>query len=227
MSRIDRYQENIGNKFDRQGNVRYFPGNTVISFIQHDSPAFGLVREIRGILQESEAGDCFCYLPDDSIHMTVIQGVCDQHRKAQLWTKLLPLNAPLEQVDKLFEERFAQVQPLGNVRMRTAGLKADETYGIYLQPETDLDAQRLLRYRDDVSAKLGVRFPDHDSYRYHISICYGVRTPTAEQNRTLDKFEKSINARLEAQPSTFDIAEPNLTYFRSMFRFEKERFDRP
>lgn len=227
MTRIDRYQSNIGNKFDEQGNVRYFPGNTIISFIPHDSVAFNMVCEIRKTLKESGAGDCFCYLPDDSIHMTVIQGVCDQHREKHLWTNLLPLDAPLEDVDKLFEERFSQVKPLGKVRMRTVGLKVDETYGIFLMPETDADAERLRRYRDDVSINLGVRFPDHDRYRYHISICYGVRCPNAEQNAVLDHFEEIMNARIQAQPAVFEIAEPNMTYFRSMFRFEKARFERP
>ena len=39
-------------------------------------------------------------------------------------------------------------------------------------PENQQAAENLKKYRDDVSDKLGVRFPDHDSYGFHISVAY-------------------------------------------------------
>lgn len=227
MPRSEAYLANIGNKFEPDGSVRAFPGNTIISFIDHDAPIFALFAHVRAMLQESGASDCFSFMPDDSIHMTVFEGVCSQWREPQLWTNLLPTDAPLEDVDKLFEAKFRQAPKLGPVRMRAVGVKSDGGYGISLLPRTQEDAARLAAYRDAMSALLGIRFPGHDEYKYHISICYGVKAPTAQQEEALDRFEGRAAGYIAAQGMEFDVAEPYMTYFRHMFAFEKARFERP
>ena len=226
MTRGEQYLSNIGNKFHQDGSVRAFPGNTVISFIDHHAPIFELFCAVRQMLRESAAGKCFTFLPDDSIHMTVFEGVCDQWREEAVWTRLLATDAPLETVDRLFEEHFAKAKKLGPVRMRAVGVKTGGGYGIALEPCTGEDVARLKAYRDSLSNLFGMRFPNHDDYRFHISICYGVFPPDQAQEEALDRFEKEANAFIAAQGIEFDVVEPSMTYFRNMFAFEKERFER-
>lgn len=227
MTRGEQYLANIGNKFEEDGSVRYFPGNTIISFIDHKAPVFAMFCKVRQMLRESSAGECFAFMPDDSIHMTVFEGVCDQWREASVWTNLLALDAPLEDVDKLFEEKFKHAPKLGSVRMHAVGIKADGGYGVALRPCTQADEDKLRDYRSAMSELLGIRFPNHDSYRYHISICYGIKVPTAQQEKALDRYEEEASAFIAAQNMEFDVVEPDMTYFKNMFAFEKKRFERP
>lgn len=227
MDRGESYLRNIGCKFDADGSVRFFPGNTVISFIDHGSPMFELFRETRALLKNSIAGECFTFLPDESIHMTVFEGVCDQWREESRWTKLLPITASLEEVDRLFEERFAGVKELGPICMRAARIRPGGGYSIGLEPYGREDAEALKGYRDAMSRAFGLRFPDHDTYGFHISICYGIKPPTEQQEAALDGFEAAANALIAQRSVVFHPAEPCMTYFRNMFRFEKARFDRP
>ena len=226
MTRGEQYQANIGNKFHPDGSVRAFAGNTVISFIDHHAPIFELFCAVRQMLKESTAGKCFTFLPDDSIHMTVFEGVCDQWREAAVWTKLLADDVPLEAIDKLFEERFARAGKLGSVRMRAVGVKNGGGYGIALEPAGPEDAARLKAYRDSLSELFGMRFPNHDAYRFHISICYGVFPPDAAQEALLDRFEREAAEFIAANKMEFDVCEPSMTYFRNMFAFETERIER-
>lgn len=226
MTRGEQYLANIGNKFHADGSVRTFAGNTVISFIDHSDPVFALFCEVRSMLQNSCAGECFSFLPDDSIHMTVFEGVCDQWREAPIWTRLLPLDAPLEEVDRLFEQRFLHAPAFGSVRMRTVGIKTGGGYGISLMPKMQKDAEALFSYRAAMSDLLGIRFPDHDEYRYHISICYGIKPPTQEQDEALDRFEGKASGLIAASKLEFEVSPPHLTYFRNMYAFEKKRFAR-
>lgn len=226
MSRTEQYLANIGNKFEQDGSVRFFPGNTVISFINQKAPIFKLFCDVRKMLQESIAGDCFAYMPDDSIHMTVFEGVCDQWRDESVWTKLLPTDVQLTEVDKLFERLFVQSPRLGEVHMRAIGIKADGGYGISLLPCTQSDEQKLHTYRDQMSELFGIRFPNHDAYAYHISICYGIKAPTEEQEQELDRFEGKAAGYIAAKGVEFTVEQPDMTYFRSMYAFEKERFER-
>ncbi len=226
MTRGEQYLSNIGNKFHQDGSVRAFPGNTVISFIDHRAPIFDLFCAVRRMLEESPAGKCFTFLPDDSIHMTVFEGVCDQWRDEAVWTNLLATDVPLQQVDRLFEKRFEQAKKLGNVRMRAVGIKTGGGYGIALEPCTPKDAARLKVYRDAMSDLFGMRFPNHDDYRFHISICYGVFPPDKAQEEVLDHFEREASGFIAAQKMEFDVLEPSMTYFRNMFAFETVRFER-
>lgn len=226
MTRAEQYQGNIGNKFHADGSVRSFAGNTVISFIDHADPIFALFCRVRSMLQATSAGDCFTYLPDDSIHMTVFEGVCDQWRDASLWTHFLPVDCPLTEVDKLFEQRFRLAPVWKEVYMHAVGIKTDGGYGIALEPASAEDASRLRTYRDALRELLGIEFPGHDTYRYHISICYGVKSPTAAQETALDRFEKDAEHVIAQSNATFRVNAPHLTYFRNMFGFETERFAR-
>ena len=227
MTRAEMYLKNIGNKFEHDGSVRYFPGNTVLSFIDHASPVFTRFQKVRKMLAESGAGECFTMLPDSSIHMTVFEGVCSEWRQPDVWTSLLAQDAELEDVDKVFEKQFSQVPKLGKVTMQTVGLNNHGGYAIKLKPACDESEEALVRYRDNLSKALGLRFPGHDAYTYHISICYGIQAPSGEQDEILNRYEQEASQDIINNPVIFELAEPNLTFFRNMFCFEKERFKRP
>ena len=108
--------KNIGRKFNPDGSVRFFPGNTVISKLHEDSEIYPLISRISRSFREVQ-GRKYAYLPEHSFHMTVIQGVCDEDRKAELWSRHLSLETPLEETDVFFEQQFSRAKPLGQVNM--------------------------------------------------------------------------------------------------------------
>lgn len=152
--------------------------------------------------------------------------LCDQWRDASLWTHFLPVDCPLTEVDKLFEQRFRLAPVWKEVYMHAVGIKTDGGYGIALEPASAGDASSLRTYRDALRELLGIEFPGHDTYRYHISICYGIKSPTAAQETALDCFEKDAEDVIAQSNVTFRVNAPRLTYFRNMFGFETERFAR-
>lgn len=91
--------KNIGRKFNPDGSVRFFPGNTVISKLHEDSEIYPLISRISRSFREVQ-GSKYAFLPEHSFHMTVIQGVCDEDRKAELWSRHLSLETPLEETDR-------------------------------------------------------------------------------------------------------------------------------
>lgn len=227
MTREEAVKYNGVSKFNPDGSVRFFPGNTIISFIDHEADIFQLFCEVRDMLKNSPAGDCVTFMPDSSIHMTVFEGVCDQWRKPESWTNKLPLDAPLEDVDKLFEAQFAKAKPLGEVRLKAVGLWQGSGYMMALEPLEESDRLKLKAYRDQMSDLFGIRMPNHDTYGFHISVCYITRPFSAEQKRALEEFEQKARAYIAEKGTVFTAREPNMTYFRNMFLFETARFKRP
>lgn len=217
---------NIGNKFNADGSIRFFPGNTILSFINHDSIAWKGFQVIRNMLLSCEASRCMTMLPDSSIHMTVIEGVCHDWRFPESWTKYLPIDCRLEETDLLFEKAFKTVKPLGNVNMRMDHVDLDYGSSIRLAPATEADVQELKRFRDDCSAALGVRLPNHDWYEFHVSICYFTKQPTLAEEEELLAYVEHANEYLSSKQIIFPLEPAQLTYFNDMGEFKPERFDR-
>ena len=207
-------QKNIGTKFNADGTVRRFPGNTIISMVNHGKDIFAHFLHIRALLEASRAAACVTLLPLDSIHMTVIEGVCDQVRREGYWTSLLPLDCPLSATDALFEARFAELAPLGPVTLRMSHVVCTGAILLRMEPVTPEDAA------------LGLRFPNHDSYRFHITLGYFTREPSPEQEQALGEFCAQADRYIAQHDILMQAEEPQLTFFDSMFRFEPHRIPR-
>ena len=226
MTTVNPFRENIGTKFNADGSIRFFPGNTVLSFIDPKSEAYSAFCHVRSLLLNTGAAKCFVMLPDDSLHMTVFEGVCGQWRAKEIWPALLPLDAPLEQVDDLFEAKFAAVKKPEDVTMRLKAVRNGGGYAIALSPSCEKDLKALTDYRGRLSEAFGMRFPNHDAYRFHISICYGVHAPSPAQAAELAAFEAQANDYLNKCAAAFSLQEPVLTYFQNMFHFSPSRIPR-
>ena len=217
---------NVGSKFNADGSVRFFPGNTVISMIDHGAPVFEQFKNIRAMFKALPASRCMSFMPDESIHMTIFEGVCHQWRRPEAWTTLLPLDCALSETDDLFEQRFARVRPLRPVHMRAQGIAGKGCFLILFAPETEGDAAELKRYRDDLSAAFGLRFPNHDTYGFHISIGYFTKEPTEQECAQIEAFRAAGNAYIAASDIRFVMQPPVLTYFDDMFFFSPTRIPR-
>lgn len=219
-------QKNIGTKFNADGTVRRFPGNTIISMVNHGKDVFTHFLHVRELFMASPAAPCVTLLPLDSIHMTVIEGVCDQVRRPGYWTSLLPLDCPLSATDALFEARFAELAPLGEVTLRMSHVVCTGGILLRMEPVTPADEARLRAYRDAASAALGLRFPNHDSYHFHITLGYFTKEPTPEQEQALMEFCAQADRYIAEHDIRMRAEEPLLTFFDSMFRFEPHRIPR-
>lgn len=214
------YAPAVGNKFYEDGRVRQFPGNTVICFVDPQSAVYAHCDWIQDQLGSLPFAHKFTLLPMPSMHMTVFQLITDDTREPDKWSSHLPLDASLEETDDYFIKRFAQVPPpdgfqmsFDQVRSGTVGIS------IRLQPANDESAQRLKQYRDVLSEATGVRFPDHDSYFFHISLAYHIQQQTEEEAAQFEALLADINEKMHGTFGVFKTGQPQLTFFDDMFDF--------
>jgi len=217
---------NIGTKFNEDGTPRFYPGNTVISFLDHGTAAWEAFIAIRSMLVCADMSRCATLMPDKSIHMTVFEGVCHNARRPEVWTNHLPLDCRLEETDELMEKAIASVKPLGAVNMRMDHIYLGIGSSIQLVPDTEADAAELKRYRDECAAATGIRFPNHDRYEYHITMCYFTKTPDAKHEAMLEEYKRKAEAYIASKRIIFRAAAPTLTFFDNMFCFNPFRIPR-
>ena len=221
-----RFGFDVGRKFNEDGSVRFWPGNTMICLLDHDSLVFQRIKEIRVDFGRNKIGEFITLLPDESLHMTAIEGVVDGNRSPERWTTLLPCDTPLEKVDDLFQEKWKDIPPLGRVEMVFHHIRVGTGLCVALRAKSEDDERRIRAWREIVSEKMGLRFPSFETYEFHISLAYGFRTPSDEAMENLEEMVKKYDEKFSLEKFGFIVPEPSMTYFDNMFFFSKERIPR-
>ena len=220
------YGSTIGKKFYEDGEVRRYPGNTVVADILPGNPAYEVMCKLRRLVLDMGMDSHIILLPEDSYHMTVLQGVNDQVRKPTHWPADLPLDAPMTQADDFVSAAFLKAGLPGAVRMRFDTINISKTACIIrLYPADEEQAKRLWDFRNRASENLGLRLPNHDTYRFHISLGYVRVIPEGEAAEKLEQLKAAINACIAEQPE-FWTAEPYMAYYRDMHAFSPTRIPR-
>ena len=220
------YGSTVGKKFYEDGTVRRYPGNTVVADILPGNPAYDVMCKLRQMVIESGMDEYLTLLPEDSYHMTVIQGVNDQVRKETHWPKELPLDAPMTQADEFVSTAFLKVGLPGPARMRFDTVNIGTGACIIRLHSVDEAQERILReFRDRAADQLGLHLPNHDNYRFHISLGYVRVIPEGEAAEKLEQLKAQINDYIADQPE-FTTAAPYMAYYSDMYAFSPVRIAR-
>ncbi|RUM07810.1 DUF1868 domain-containing protein [Rhizobium chutanense] len=213
----------VHTKFNVDGSVRAFPGNTIICHLAPTSRLYASLLRLYGVLERSDLCKLYSLLPPSSWHMTVFEGVCDQVRRPGFWPADLGLDAPLAECDALFAEKLSAFD-LGSApsyRLRIAGWQPlVNGIALRLAPESGEEAC-LRRVRDRLSDLLQLRHPGHEDYVFHISIAYLIRHPDEEQRAALSALLFEL---LSGLPDEFELGAPEFCRFADMFAFQRQFF---
>lgn len=221
QSKLPLYPAGIPGKFDRDGNVQQFPGNTIVCHLPQSSVLYtsllGLYERLRGYRHPH----LYTLLPPPSWHMTVFEGVCDKVRRPGYWPSDLPLDAPLADCTDHFARKLfsfdLQCDP--PYHLRISGMDPlDVGIGIHLEFRDADEEARFRRMRDRISETLNLRHPGHESYGLHLSLAYLLRYPTDEQKAELSKL---VLDHLKDAPVDFELGAPEFCTFENMFAFKR------
>ncbi|MEJ2125711.1 MAG: DUF1868 domain-containing protein [Alphaproteobacteria bacterium] len=217
----------VGRKFYPDGRVRTFPGNTIVC---HVTAAAALVEHLNRLherLRVAEAARLYTLLPPSSWHMTLFDGVTGETRAPDHWPEGTPLDAPLEDVHRLFEKRLtAQVfGPELTFAMRVTGFgKLRNVISLSLQPASAAEKQAIRCLRDRLAAALRLRRASHDTYGFHITLAYFLVRPGEEEAAELNGILTEEVHAMAASTPPFLAGPPEFCRFNDMFAFNRQFF---
>ena len=212
----------IGNKFNSDGTFRAFAGNTMVSALR-SSQVFPELCDIQRRLLSSGRGEYLMPLPPDSFHMTVFEGVCDQVRDKDHWSCVVPDTMPIDEVSRKLAPLFESVPPMGHVEMRLSYLRVDTGISIGLVPKTEEDEKIIRDYRDQLAQSMGICFPGHKEYGFHIGLAYG-RMPAGDLDYLFEDFQKKMKDYFASKEIVFTVPRPDYCTFKDMSCFTPWEF---
>ncbi len=210
-------------KFHQDGSARRFPGNTVICHIPKDSPVFTLLQEAREEFRSQPWASKFAFLPPSSYHMTVFEGVCDQHRSLRNWTRLAPPDVLLTEIDSLFAKKWETIPKPEAILMEYAGFWGFGNITLRLKPSSARMNNLIRQFRDTLAEHFELKIMGHEGYQFHISLAYRLQKLTFTEKRAEKRLMKVLDGRLKKEFGTLQLVEPELTFFEDMTSFAPAR----
>jgi hypothetical protein len=212
-----------GGKFYPTGQLREWPGDTIICPIAPQSALHGALRAVQEAAMPQPVMRKFALLPTSSLHMTLFEGLDLEHRRRPFWPAALPTDAPLQVADRWCMQRLADFHTGGgHFRMRPRGMVdgvAVIDFSLRLAPADAAQDAHLRDVRDRLSAALDIRAPGHDHYRFHITLGYLIQPLTPEEIPIVrGLFDGWFNRIVAAMPE-FQIGPPAFCTFRDMGAF--------
>jgi len=217
------YTAAVGTKFNKDGSLRPFPGNSIVCQLDESSLQHVLISALLVEMAGASFSDAFALLPPESLHMTLFDLICDEIRVQANWSSLIPLDCSLEEADKILNGLQSQVEKPENLRMSFHHFELEKTIGTVLVPADDESSVALYTYREELSKVTGIRHPNHDTYFYHISMAYILRNLSETEKSDLDFWVKSVDERLEKSFGNLKLPAPELVLFPDMASFPKIR----
>ena len=218
-----KYTRNIGKKFQEDGQVRHFPGNTIICHIPKESAQFQFLTEFQKQLQKQSWAHHFSFLPKSSYHMTVFEGICDQVRKSSHWFKSLPIETPLLETDEYLRKIWSEIDIPEGFHMKATHLSIGNVITLRLKPIDIKMNEKIRKFRDLLSEKTTLRQPNHAIYGFHISFAYKITKESFLEKLQIQRYVKQQKTYIQEHFHTLQTNPPELTYFEDMFEFAHQR----
>jgi hypothetical protein len=216
-------------KFNADGSVRPFAGNTVICHLPAQCLLRDRIADLRDALDRTPYRSTFALLPVDSYHMTVFGGLNDQQRYAPLWPADLPTSTPIEQCTRILDARLAAFEldrpmPIRMKLDRAETLANSDGVSLHLLPADVAENSAIRHLRDRLAKVFGFRDPGHDAYVFHITVAYRLAMLAPAQDRDYRALLAAHTARIVDAAPIIELGLPAFCSFRDMYRFEPVRY---
>lgn len=208
-------------KFDDAGRVRRTPGLTTLCHIDRGSPAHAALTGAQARLRAGPHAGAFSFLPPDSFHMTVWDGVIDYRRQPGEWPAHLPLDTPMDAVEAHFDARLRGLEAPARITVRATGI-----WGGFTVPVTGADAAEetaLRALRDRLAERAGLRRTNHESYRFHITLAYPVRWISESAAHEVVALSEAAFAAVAGRLAGIRLGPVEFCRFETMHRFDPIR----
>ena len=207
-------------KFGKDGIPRPYYGNTIISHIgDENKQAWEAADWFQEQLKKTSFAQNLAFLPKDSFHMTILALCRHIDRETDRWPKGISREARFPEIDRILKEKVDSVLPLGPVCMKID--QCDPTK-IYLCPKDEENDRILRSFRDRVSELTGIHHPNHEKFRFHISVSYKFKPFTEEQQAECDRLCEEATKVLLERVEPFWVPEPSFVVFNDMLSFHPE-----
>lgn len=205
-------------RFDYQGSVLPWPGNTIICHIKKDSAEHRALWEVQEALKSATHADAFTFLPPASFHMTVFQGINCFETDSEAWPTGIPRSTERDAVSDILLQRLENTPLPQSHHIRPVDIFAGHSVTV---EGADSDHELLLRQtREQLRTATGIRPDLFDTYTFHITLAYLARWLNDSEAESVIALSDTLAQQLQRQAPTIELGSLEFCNFEDMHRFD-------
>ncbi|MBA8879313.1 DUF1868 domain-containing protein [Phyllobacterium myrsinacearum] len=226
------YTSAVGNKFNADGSVKSFAGNTIICHVPQQGEHAGYFGSLLDVYREAQTFDFMrkiTLLPPSSYHMTVFEGANQKDRTPGLWPEGVPLDAAMEVCDQIVLDKLRTFKLDCELPFR---MKIDPTQlttfksaaTLKLVPLDDAENAKIRTVRARLSKHLGISAPGQETYGFHTTLGYQIRRFDTEEAKAFEiEWKRWVNDIAQKSPIIY-LGAPEYCTFKDMYAFNRQTF---
>ena len=206
------------NKFDHKGKPLAFPGCSIISKIPLKSDLFHEIKLLQLKYKDLSPEKAYTYLPETSFHMTMFDCCNVNTVNTPYWPKKIVEDNNYTKIAYLLSKRIKKYIFPDKFDLKLKKLFGG--YSIILEGNTNKDEKIIRGCRNKLSDLLGIRFENHDTYTFHITLAYILRKLKGDEIEKLIKTNSRLREMFVKNFPIIRIEKPVLCTFENMYEFK-------
>ena len=205
-------------KFDHNGKPLPFPGCSIISKIPLNSDLFYEIKLLQLKFKDLSPEKAYTYLPETSFHMTLFDCCNVNTVNTPYWPKNIVEDNNYTKIAYILSKRIKKY-----IFPDKFDLKLKKLFGGYsmiLEGNTKKDEKIIRDYRNKLSDLLGIRFENHETYSFHITLAYILRKLKDDEIKKLIKINFRLLEGFVKKFPIIQIEKPQLCTFENMYEFK-------
>ena len=217
-------------KFNTDFTPKTFRGNTVVSMIPVNSALSSVLQSAVQVLKQSPAAQNYYFLPPESYHVTILEGVTEVSRNLSgTWTSLVASDSTLEVADSAMQSAFNNYDATSGIPSSIGfsynTISDASVLSVRLTPN---DAPSLLLLRKNLRTALGTSETNSElaNYNFHITVAYKLKTNSLVDSTNFGYTKYEVNTWLQNQFSAmggYSASKPKFVMFNNMCEFKTTR----
>ena len=205
-------------KFDHNGKPLPFPGCSIISKIPLKSDLFHEIKLLQLKYKDLSPEKAYTYLPATSFHMTLFDCCNVNTVNTPYWPKKIVEDNNYTKIAYVLSKRIKKYIFPDKFDLKLKKLFGG--YSIILEGNTIKDEKIIRDCRNKLSDLLGIRFENHDTYTFHITLAYILRKLKDDEIEKLIKINDRLLERFLEKFPIIRMQKPVLCTFENMYEFK-------
>ena len=205
-------------KFDHKGNPLAWPGCSIICKIPLKSDLLYEIKLLQLKYKDLSPEKAYTYLPETSFHMTLFDCCNVNTANTQYWPKDIVTDNNYTKVAYELSKRIQKY-----IFPDKLDLKLKKLFGgfsMILEGNTKNDEKIIRDCRNKLSDLLGIRFENHDTYTFHITLAYILRKLKNDEIEKLININSRLREKFLEKFPIIRTQKPVLCTFENMYEFK-------
>jgi hypothetical protein len=221
-----------GIKFNADGSVKPFAGNTIICHVPQQGEHAAYFSALLDVYREAATFNFMrkvTLLPPSSYHMTVFEGANQKDRTPGLWPAGVSSDAAMEACNQFLLTKLKTFQLNCELPFRmkidpNQLLSFKSVATIKLVPFDDSENTKIRAVRARLSKYLGIAAPRQETYGFHTTLGYQIRRFDAEETTAYEIEWKRWVSDISRKSPVIYLGAPEYCTFKDMYAFNRQMF---